>query len=300
MSRRVVPLLAIAFSLIAVSGCTGTNIFFDSPTGGMGIIAVNFEPELNSIYSGESTTFMLKIKNMGSFAASGTAKMDLLEWDGECQTMPVKQFIGLIAPNTELGTEGEEATFTWMCTAPMIEREGSVGLHIPYEPRVVITTHGAKSITSKSVTLLPTKELLDLTNSGNALPSELVSKSDSQVDIDVKITGPIRLRKDTNSILFPVTITVTNVGGGIVEGSKVNLKVEPGSGLSILTSGECDFSSGLHLWRGRSQSVTCEMSANNVQTLTQARIVVTATYDYTTTATTKIEVIGQKRALWPN
>ena len=300
MQRGTISLLLTLVLIVIVSGCTGTDIFpNNSAPAGNGVRIISFEPELSSIYSGEETTFMLKIKNMGSFAATGTVKIDLSEWRGQCSTNQVRDFSNLIAPDSEVGTEGEEATFTWKCTAPDIENEGSEGLHIPYEPRAVVTVKGARSLTSKSVTLVPTKELLDIQNSGSALPSELVSKSASPVDIDIKVKGPVRLMTGTNSISFPVTITVTNVGGGIVEGSTVELNVEAGSGLNLLQSGECDLNRPLYLWRGRSQSITCEMSANNVETLTQARIVASATYDYTTTASTQIEVIGKRKSLWP-
>lgn len=269
----------------------------NAPTGN-GVSVISFEPELSSVYSGEETAFRLKIKNMGSFEATGSAKIELAEWGGDCSSNNEQQF-SLIAPNKEVGTEGEEKTFSWKCRAPDIEKEGSEGLHIPYEPRAVVTVQSARSITSRSVTLVSTKELLDLKNSGNPLPSELVSKSVSPVDIDIKVEGPIRLMSETNSISFPVTITITNAGGGIVKDSSVLLDVESGGGLSILSSGECNINRPIELWRGRSQSITCEMSANNVDTITQARIVATAKYDYTTTASTHIEVIGQRRALWP-
>ncbi len=288
--KQAVPALFL-FLAVMVSGCIqGTT------NAGKGMTIVSFEPELSTIYSGEETTFMLKVKNLGSFAATGTANMDLTEWGGECQFSSPKSFDSMIAPNAERGTEGEERTFTWRCTAPDIEK----GLHIPYEPRAAVT-YDYKTITSQSVTLLPTQELLSIRDSGNSLPSELVSTTDSPVAISIQVKGPIRLREDTNSIEFPVNIKIENVGGGIVEGSKVNLDVEGADGINSLATTECyEGSTDLYLWRGSSQTITCEMSANNVQQLTQARIVATATYQYTILGSTHIEVLGQTKALWPS
>ncbi|UCD03126.1 MAG: hypothetical protein JSV63_00630 [Candidatus Aenigmatarchaeota archaeon] len=285
--KHALPALLSLFLVVFISGCTIPYFPTPAPATGNGVVIVDFEPELNTLYSEESTNFLVKIKNMGSFIADGEVRMDLGEWGEECMTRQTKEFTDLLAPDPERGTEGEERVFSWRCSAPGIEE----GLHIPYNPRAVVK-YAYKTITSQSVTLLPTAELIALRNSGNSLPSEMESASQSPVSIDVQVNAPIRLREDTNSVEFPVTIKVNNVGGGIVEGSIVRMDIDV-EGLDVLHTQECyDNGEAMNLWRGTSQTITCKMSANNVPAMTQARIVVTAEYDYSVMATTHIEVIG--------
>ncbi len=232
--------------------------------------------------------FQLKLKNTGSFEADGSVSINLGDMEWTCLDISTRgtSFTRLIPPSEERGTQGEELTVMWNCKAPEIEE----GMHIPYNVRAEVE-YGYKSLTSKSVTLLPTSELIALRDSGQSLPSELISKSHSPVSLDVQIEGPIRIREGSNAVDFPVNIIIENAGGGIIKDNVVNLRVDGRGGLIDL---DCDHEP-LALWKGQSQTITCRMQANNVQSLTQARIVAEIDYTYITSAATNVEVIGTRQ-----
>jgi hypothetical protein len=199
-------------------------------------------------------------------------------------------FEPLIPPSEERGTEGEERVFVWTCTAPEIEE----GLHVTYEARAEVE-YNYRALTSKSVTLLPTRELIALRDSGAAFPSDLITKSHSPVTIDITVDGPVRVRDDLATADFSVNIKISNDGGGIVKGNKVNLVVEGKSGLTGIDCSQ----SGLDLWRGQSQTITCRMGASAVNRLTQARIVASIDYVYIVSASADIEIIGTRTSGYP-
>ncbi len=287
---KIVLAAMLMVAVLSVSGCILPGNLF--PTGaansGMGVVITEFTPELASVYSGEVVQFMIKIKNMGTFEASGTVSNDLGNQEWICSSQEAESFSNLIAPSEERGTQGEEFTVTWKCTAPSIED----GMRVNYNARAEVE-YGYTSLVSKSVTLLPTRELIALRDSGQSLPSELISRSNSPVSIDIQIEGPIRMRDDgMQRVEFPVNVIIENTGGGIVKDSKVKLVVEGKGGLT--PDSDCS-QNDLMLWKGQSQTITCRMNANNVDALTQSRIVGQIDYTYITSATATVEVEGTDR-----
>ncbi len=155
-------------------------------------------------------------------------------------------------------------------------------------------TYRYHSITSQAVTLIPTSELIAQQDAGNYFQNQVESVSDSPVKIDIVLEGPIRVRKDTRGIEFPVVVKIYNEGGGVVEGSSLKLDVTGKGGIYEVSYEDCHFDN-LHLWRDRSQTITCDMRVNNIEQIRQAWIEAEAEYDYTITGTANIEVIGQRR-----
>lgn len=292
--RQPKQLSLAAFLILAVvlsSGCTGIPGFGGGGTlFGTGVEITALEPELSQVYSGESVNFAMKVKNTGTFDVPADGKVKLYVGDWQCQPSDAADLGILQAPVEERGTQGEERVFRWKCTAPQIDE----GMTVPYEARGEVW-YNYKSVTSKSVTLLPTADLIALRDAGQPLPSSLVSSSSSPVSVSVQVEGPIRMMSETNGIEFPVNINIENVGGGVVEESKVSLDVEGLSGLQVLADQDCDYAD-FHLWRGTSQKITCMVKASNVNAITDARIVATLTYGYTVSKTTDIEVAGIRAA----
>jgi hypothetical protein len=285
--RHLLLLMLFMPVVLLSSGCTtlpwtgGGGTVFGS---GMEITAL--EPELTKVYSGESVDFALRVKNTGSFDADGEALLSIGDW--QCKPPDKVKFASpLIAPSEERGTGGGEAVFRWKCTAPQINE----GMKVPYEARADVI-YDYRSVTSNSVTLVPTQELISLRNAGKSLPTAFISASHSPVSVSIKVDGPIRMMNEENSIEFPVGIVIENTGGGVVDASKVDLKVE---GIGGLTGKDCDYAS-MHLWRGTSQEITCTMTATNVDAITEGRIVATLTYGYTISKTVAIEVAGTRAA----
>ena len=279
-------LLAAAVMLVISSGCVNLGGVSTTATFDNGVVIQNFEPELSSVYSGEDVRLQMKIKNLGSFDASGDATIDLSEWGCGSSGAAQKTF-SLLPPNAERGTEGGEAVILWTCTAPDIAE----GLTVPYEARAQVE-YPYQSVSSKTITLLPTSDLIALNNAGKPLPSEDETQSHSPVRVDVVVKGPIRISENNGQVIFPVTLKITNVGGGIVQDGLIDLEVEKTTG-AITNMKDCD-QQNLPLWRGQSQTVTCEMTANKVTSMTQARIVATATYTYVISSSARIVATGTK------
>ena len=272
----VLLVLGVIFS----SGCVSNQ---PGIATGNGVNIVEFEPEMRSLGEGEALAFRMKIKNTGSFEASGLSKISAPEW--ECGHLGGPETFTLIAPSEERGTEGEEKVITWTCTSPQTV---AAGLTVPYEIRAEVE-YPYTTLVSKSITMLPTREMIALRDAGKTLPSETITKSNSPVDMDIQIEGPIRIREDMGYAEFPVNIKITNTGGGIVLGSTVDLTVNKIEGIDTVTS--CD-QNDLHLWRGQSQTITCEMKTSQVSALTQGRIEATLSYSYVVSQSTKVDVVG--------
>ncbi len=288
---KAAPVILLASIVLLTSGCIEIPGLTSVPTGtGNGVQIVEFQSDLDNVYSGESVNFQLKIQNRGSFDAKGDSYIYLGEWTctpGRTQSV---SFQDLLAPNPDKGTQGEEFIATWKCTAPEVDK----GLEVPYEARVEVQ-YDYKTITSKSVTLLPTPDMIALRDSGQTLPSELISSSNSPVNVQIQIDGPIRVMRESKSVTFPVNIIIDNAGGGVIEGNTVKLELEGLGGINI-ASADCNGEQTLSMWRGKSQTVTCEMSATNVNFVSQARIVATLTYGYTVNALKNVNVQGTRAA----
>jgi hypothetical protein len=285
--RHLLLLMLVLPAILVSSGCTtlpwtgsGGTVF------GSGMEITALETELSKVYSGERVDFAMRVKNTGSFDADGEVALSIGDW--LCQPSEKVKFASpLIAPSEERGTGGGEAMFRWTCTAPQISQD----MTVPYEARGDVQ-YDYRSVTSNSVMLVPTQELIALRDAGQSLPTQLVSASHSPVSVSIQVEGPIRMMSEGNSIEFPVGITIENTGGGVVDASKVDLKVE---GFGGLTGKDCDYGS-MHLWRGTSQKITCIMSAANVDSTTEGRIVSTLTYGYIVSKTVTIEVAGVRAA----
>lgn len=277
--------LLIVFTVMS-SGCVTTPT-----TGnyGNGVTILDFEPEIKSAYSGEEVNFRARIKNMGSFEANDvSASIGSIKNEWNCRDTFTRTD-KLMAPAPDRGTEGEEKVFTWECQAPDIQS----GMQIPYEARAEIE-YTYKSITSKSVTILPRRELITLENAGQSLPSETISKSHSPVEVDIQVKGPIVIVG--NSVSFPVNIKISNVGGGIVKDSKIEqFKISGEGGVSVKCDNDGSAVSALPLWRGQSQTLTCtaQADADANTAITQARIVAVLNYHYIISSSSNIDVIGR-------
>ncbi len=299
MKSALLPFLFIV--TVLVSGCTGILSFPQTISFGNGVEIIEFVPEIQSVYSGENIDFRLKLKNSGSFlVADGNvmgkiAKVGLnlgeSEWNCKIVSPEGDDFTGLFPPSEERGTQGEEFTVVWACTAPQIGE----GMKVPYTA-FAEAEYSYRSVTSKLITILPTRELITLRDSGKSLPTDLKSKSNSPVSVDIQIEGPIRIRDDMGIVDFPVNIIIENNGGGLVKNSKVSLSVEGVGG--VTDDDECDRPS-LDLWKGMSQTITCRLKANNVEVLTQSTVEVQLEYIYVTGAETTIEVVGTKNSGYP-
>ena len=230
--RAKMASLGLTLSFLAVlfvSGCTSTT------TGGTGVVVKEFAPEFTEIYATEPVTFRMLVKNEGSVEAtsvhaellgldedwcssqtgtqtctpsSGTQRMEMQPNENACR-YPGDGF-KLLAPDAQRGTSGGSQICTWTYKAPPIPQ----GFTITYTP-IVRTFYSYKSGVAKLITFGSSSELRTIQDSGGTLPTESVSSTSSPIKLDIVTKGPIRFWSDEQKVIFPLEITITNVGGGV-------------------------------------------------------------------------------------
>ena len=277
--------VAVGF-LVLASGCVQTG------AGGKGVVVEDFSPSFSEVYPGEPVRFTVKIRNTGSFDASGTvsiAGMD--EWG--CKE---KKTFSLLAPDREKGIEGGSKVLHFDCTAPDVP-EGS---SIVYHP-VARVDYEYQASMVKTVTLVSGRELKSLMDSGRPVPAETKSVSEGPVSLDVVFKGPVRYW-DSGSVSFPFEVVVSNVGGGTVfwkdKMNEVNIEIKSeGSLIDKCSSGV------MELWEGKEARITCMMvvdinDANNAGQI-QKELRVNALFNYLYEKTGSIRVVWRQKAQQP-
>jgi hypothetical protein len=211
----------------------------------------------------------------------------------------------LKAPDVTYGTEGETATCTWMYRAPGIPE----GMNPEY-PITARVFYDYRTDVVKSLTLTPAKELLSYNQQGRALPTGTVSSTRSPISIKAESRSPIRFW-DSGDISFPLAITVSNTGGGMVclrdhckkasagghEWNQLTLKIIPLSdGLAV--SDECERFTGsgstLEVWPGRDNTIICNIEASGLDSIVgheERMLGISAEYGYFTDEHASVTVL---------
>jgi len=190
-------------SILFVSGCT-------TLTSGSGVVIEDFGPEFSSVYGKEPVRFDIKVRNTGSLDSPGgeVVVLGIGDWTqtfGQTCTIP-----NLLGVDQQTGMPGE----SFLCpTIEFIAPEVPQGIPVTYNPTARIY-YTYSTITLKKITLGTREELKRMENSGGSLSADISTTTQSPVSITVETEGPIRVL--TNSVSFPVKITVTNTGGGVV------------------------------------------------------------------------------------
>lgn len=334
------PLLLVlpALAMLLISGCTTGGTL-----SGKGVAVKEFAPEFTEIYSGEPVTFRLLMKNEGSVDAKDM-HAELLgldeDWCGESSTTTLtkcerstgqrlerlpnepecsyKSGLGggfsLLAPDPQRGTSGSSHICTWTYKAPPIQK----GFSITYTPTArVFYTY--KSGVVKLITFGSSRELRTIQDTGGKLPAETKSQTSSPIMLDIQTQGPIRFWQGENKIVFPLEVTITNVGGGVAcadqgyvgdtlrdackgdesKKNKVKIRISFGANKNNmkLSQGCLDLAGEktISLWKGQSNSIVCEVEASNLdpEATIQIPVTVEAVYEYYVDTPTSIKVIGR-------
>ena len=334
-TTNTIYLSALSVFLILISGC----ITGPAATTGNGVIIKDYDVEFSDAYGGECIDFGILIKNTGSVTAEnifvellgldedwydsdqiswgrGCRSQDGGAWDRrekranepECRFDAYKSTevggsggysITLLPPDPLRGTNGEEKHCTWTYMAPRLPKDTD----ITYTPtmRVYYQYH---TDVIKAITLMSKDEMKNLIEQGKTLPIDTQSSSSSPIKIDVVTSTPIRMYSD--SIEFPITINIENVGGGVAcvgRGSdenynnwdsiqdcrpsqepdkswnKLMLEIDAGSGISL--SSDCDIQNPIILYKGDTNSITCTATVDSIPLeRIQKMIHVRADYNY--------------------
>lgn len=296
MNRRFIllPLMLV----VLTSGCTIPGLpgagpaLFGPGVSGSGVVIEYFEPDFKDAISGQDVQFEYRIRNTGTQPAEGCSAeildLDRTTWGGipsKCATT-----FDLQPASPVFGSEGE----SHICIAKGVKApQLPAGTSFTYEP-VLRVLYKYKSVTQKTVSLLPLDDARRLQNQGKTFSAATSSKTQSPIDIGIAVKEPIRVFASQTE--FPVEIHVANVGGGQSRitktdnwgKAKVTIKTEG----PIQLSSECR-DKEITFYRG-STVYTCAATVDNnrVTAPTTGIITATAEYDYAIDKATSITVAG--------
>ncbi len=287
------------FVILAVSGCTSMPFLGGGMLTGNGLVIEEFKTDFSDVNAGEPFKIMLKIRNKGSSLARNVmvdlSNSDELQCMGDCSF-----YTPLSPPDPESGTDGESRTCIWNCRAP---HDIPYGMSVTYNPGVRITYQYTSDIV-RTITLASQDEVRNLQDMGRALSIDPISTSSSPISLDIKLHSPIRYWMDQGIISSPMSIDITNSGGGIScypdcldenGWNKVNIYSHNLMGNILID--ECDVGIGnpVTLWEGRSRTIRCDLQIMNMPVAfgqTKKTINMKAEYDYMITSGTGIKVTG--------
>jgi len=253
-----------------------------------------FEPSFPTVYSGESVDFMLNIQNQGTVDATDVKSrvIGLDTWDNEGGTCEEWERISPAVP--DIGAPGETKNCRWTYAAPDVPQ----GLSTKYSPTIRLY-YGYRTSFVKSVFFASSKELRTMMDRGQALPTQTTSQTTGPIQIDIKTEAPVRFWE--SSVEFPLAITVSNVGGGVVcpsqsdceSGQNTNmlsLDIESGNDISIT-----DCETDIELWQGKTNTLVCQATFSGLSDVDTAQrtISIDADYGYYTDKTTQVTVASR-------
>ncbi len=314
MSRHAFPGLILTLAaVIAASGCINPNL-----QTGDGVVIQEFTPGFSEVYPEEPVTFFLKFKNIGSVEATevfaellgldedwaassrglGTIlNNEMLPQETKCQYPNMGNHYTMKPPDMFYGTEGETATCTWKYKAPPIPQG--------FRPTYDITArlfYNYRTDLVKSFTILSTEELMRYNQQGKTLPSSTVSSTRSPITITVEARDPIRFWE--GSITFPIAITFSNTGGGMVclknqckktKGQEWNQLEYSIKEISKGVRVDCfDHEKTVEVWPNRDNTIVCDVTVTDTSRVTgheERMISISAEYSYFTDAEASIIVL---------
>jgi len=315
-SQKLVLLILPLLAVVAISGCTGTTT--TGATFGNGVTVLNWEPSLSSVESGDGLQLRLRMQNQGQMTAGGVSAFitGIVPGDWGIINSPT-QPVDLAPPDRVQGTAGETREFLFNAVAPNIPK-GTTQTFTPQVRVFYIYTTTA----SKLVTLVNNQELQRLQDQGKTLSSKDTVSSAGPLKVTIN-TGKFLKTSQTglgtggtgSSRIFPITIDIQNVGGGMVTTTKstvgnpdysVTFKLESStSNLNFFSSGTqsdpCSPNGGIvQLWKGQTASVTCDVQILNPPLSTEdENLMVTLGYTYFIDASTTVSVTGINEANAP-
>ena len=332
MSRFSLPGIIISLTaILMVSGCA-TN----TTNTGKGVVIQEFTPGFSEVYPGEEVHFFLKFKNEGSVKATkvfaelvgldedwaasssglGTITSgEMLPQEAGCQYTSSSK-LTLNAPDLTYGTGGESATCTWRYNAPNIP--GGTKTKYDITARVF---YNYNTFVTKSFTIAPAQELMAYNQQGRTLPASTISTTNSPISITAVARDPIRFYTD-DMVSFPLAITLSNNGGGVVclkdmckkgsdggnEWNKVVLRIKPRNS-DVKISPECskytgstgDSSGGgsetkgvVEVWPNRDNTVICDIKVTGLSKIVghqEMLIDIGAEYSYFTDKDASITIL---------
>ena len=300
---RNAGIVLLAFMVFA-SGCVGTSRPV-KVSASDGLQIDDFSADVNDVFSGETVRLSLEVENVGGTTARGV-KAKLFGGASGWGDGSVEKTVGrnnpsgtnvLDPPIIDTNIPGDFNKVVWSVKSPSLEQ----GLVQTYDMGVRVRySYSTTSVTPIDVISYDEFDRQRKTNSFS--PSPIQSKN-SNAPIKVEVTGSAPLRAGGDAkVSEPVTLTLTNVGDGIVFRrddnaypasatlGKVSVNIASGTPSATLkcdldgmgnfaTSGEATMGRGLETAR-----IPCTFEMTGVQTglpKETIQVSVTAQYSYT-------------------
>ncbi|MBU0898876.1 MAG: hypothetical protein KKB03_02265 [Nanoarchaeota archaeon] len=314
-SKYLLLLLPIAL-IVLTSGCIGGDT--GGAVFGPGVAILNFEPDLSYVDVQEPVKFQIRIQNQGEAKAEYVVLriygIDPVEWDldnsdgtGEDKVVDVGY---LIPPSKEFGTQGEIYETEYYGLSPTLP----LGIEKTYYPSIR-AYYSYETTAMKQVSIVARDELVRLVQTGQPLPQgEDAIYSKGPLSVNVQTGKYIKARTDGIGYFFPITITITNTGNGVVsditespadfmgpfsppEDYGVSMKVSLPDDRSLTFDESClkydDRFGSVYLWKGQTASITCRVNLEKAPLIkTDMSIGIDLIYPYYIDASTAITVRG--------
>lgn len=305
--KKPIQACLLIFSLILVSGCIN-----QPPTSGSGVVVENFLSNPSEIYSGEPFQLQLMVRNTGPVDAKNV-RFELFNigtthenkgLEISCNPQCSDLIERLLAPDTHAGTTGESKTCIWDCFSP---KDVPRNAKITFNPTLRIY-YKYESTVAKVITIVSEEELRSLQSQGKTLPSETLNPSGGPIKLGIQMRTPVKYIEDTNKVIFPIAVTIENVGGGVAchpscsepgNWNRVFLGVDAESGMNLKNC-EISMANEIELWEGKSRTIVCDAELSMFSetgkgagvNLLQKTLKMKAEYEYFLDTTTSLTVRG--------
>ncbi|MEM5797818.1 MAG: hypothetical protein QXG26_00275 [Candidatus Aenigmatarchaeota archaeon] len=305
--------LILPILFVMLSGCIA------SVQTGDGIVIKEFSSDFPVVYPGEEINFYLRMQNQGSFAATNvwaellgvdqdwccepagsgpwTSGGEKLPNEKECRFTTTEHF-SLKPPNPFWGVPGEEKMCTWTYKIPQY----GPGFQKTYEATIrVFYTY--KAYFRQVIKVVSMAELQAAQAQGKPISISQVEPVRAPIKVSIDIPTPVRYSFGANSVTFPITIHISNVGGGTAclpgeckkpstGWNKIKLSAElyPNIKMDCLSKPMV-----IDLYQGRGNTIQCQLKLTELKNISEERaITIIAEHGYFVDKTIQITVKSEQ------
>ncbi len=312
-TKSLAILLILPMLVLLASGCTIPGLSGGTSISGSGVVITQFASSLSALESGDEVNLHLEVQNMGGVIGDVAAQLIGI-YPGDWGMPNTEYFIGELLPaDAEMGTEGQLGIADWYLRAPDLQR-GDIRTYNP----IARVFYSYETRVTKPITFLTSEETKRAVQNGESLPAELTTVSGGPLSVTVQTGEFIRTKDDWTQSYFPIEITITHTGGGLLAGENYPIGIDivnpPGTMFrqdcprdaqtqwvpfdnSILPAGLVQPISTkmIHMWNGKETKITCELKVVNPPEYRETRdLEITLKYVYYQDETLPLTVTGTR------
>ncbi|MDD5416383.1 MAG: hypothetical protein PHU12_00210 [Candidatus Aenigmarchaeota archaeon] len=211
--KKILALFAIIM-IVAVSGCVGgKNVAGKS---GYGLEILNFSSSADSLFSKQTSIITMQVENQGGAKVNSDNGLALLiiptDWE---ITQPAGEYAqaykkDINFEDTNKGTVAGIDYFKWTVKAPPLA-QGQTSIY----PIIGRIYYDYQTTLSGNIWIYPEAELYSENQKGSKLEKSSYNTTRGPISISMSVApDPVPIYSDGE--IFPITITLKNVGGGTV------------------------------------------------------------------------------------